>query len=492
MGRHSNGKNNYAVSTNIIIAIVAVIALIAGLVWWFWVRDAADSEQTAAEGECIQGELILPVAASSPTVAEDLLADWAATDPVVRDHCVDPQLVDDPAAAAVYLAVDSPATAAQLEAAGRTAATEAHPVVATAAVGVAGLGQAPAVEDLDPTGVAYPVADHPEAAVTASAALAGPEAAPGLVARDRELSLEAATTDQAPLIAVPENAVPDGYEFTALPDARVDYSAITLSPGDDVSEEQTRAAAEFTTYAQENSGVDSGPAEQPDLSAVWAAAAPGSAAPPVEEAPVPAESTDEGPADDPSETPEVPVAAPTETLLLLDTSRNMVAPFGGGSVYSTAADVLSDVALDLGGQGHSVALWNYSSPLNPGVVNGWRRNVNFSDGRNASDAVQRFGTGGAPQTRSAVAAAVANASDRANEIGAPVRVLLITSGTAEDMDDAAFADAFQRSLNGDVILDVIHVGGQPADPMIGERAATFVEVGTPEELAAETRRAAGL
>ncbi|AGF72423.1 vWA domain-containing protein [Corynebacterium halotolerans] len=491
MGRHSNGKNNYAVSTNVIIAIVVILALIAGLVWWFWVRDAAEPGQTQAEGECIEGELILPVAASSPTVAEDLMADWSGTDPVVRDHCVTPQLVDDPAEAAVYVAADSPATTAVLEEAGRTAASSEHPVVAEGTVGVAGRGQAPTIEDIDAAEVAYPVADQTGAAVTASAALAGADAAPELVARDRELSVGQAVGDEAPLIAVTENTVPEGYEFTALPDARILYSAIPLNPAGEVSEEQSRAGAEFARHAEENSGVSAeDPAgEQPDLSAVWAAAAgeqtPGTESETTTEA---APEETQPPAEDPAPAP-VPA---TDTLLLLDTSRNMSAPFGGGSLYSTAADVLSAVALDLGGQGHGVALWNYSSPINPGVTDGWRRNVNFSGGQAAADAIQRFGTGGVPQTRSAVVAAVANASDRSNEIGAPVRVLLVTSATAQDMDDPTFRDALQRSRHGNVILDVVHVGTEGIDPLLAELADSHTRANTPEELTALVRGTVGL
>lgn len=488
MGRHSSGKNNYAVSANVIVALVVVLALIAGLVWWFWVRDAAEGEQ-AAEGECLQGDLVLPVATSSPGLAEELMNAWSATDPVVRDHCVDPQLVDDPADAAVYLAADSPATAAELERAGRTATSANHPVVAAVTVGVAGRGQSPVIEELDAAQVTYPVADHPDTAVRVAATLA-PDAAPEFIARDREVSVESASSEQAPLIALPENTVPVGYEFTALPDARVPYSAIALTPAGEISEEQTRAAAEFADYAAENSDVETDPAAGPDLTAVWAAASPEGTAPQE----TPEETSEESPTATPAEDPveEAPVTAATDTLLLLDTSRNMVAPFGQGSLYSTAADVLSDVALDLGGQGHSVALWNYSSPINPGVTQGWRRNVNFSDGRNAADAVQRFGTGGIPQTRSAVVAAVNNASDRSNEIGGPVRVLLITSATDQDMDDAAFTAALDRARRGEVILDVIHVGPAGIDPLLADLADSHTVASTPEELEARVREAAGL
>ena len=66
MGRHSDGKNNYSLSSWVIGAVVAVIVLIALLVWWLWPSgnasdNAAGGEEQAGD-ECIQGELTLSIA----------------------------------------------------------------------------------------------------------------------------------------------------------------------------------------------------------------------------------------------------------------------------------------------------------------------------------------------------------------------------------------------------------------------------------------------
>ena len=47
----------------------------------------------------------------------------------------------------------------------------------------------------------------------------------------------------------------------------------------------------------------------------------------------------------------------------------------GPSRYRAAADAIAASAPDISAAGHSVALWNYSSPLNPGVQQGFRRNI---------------------------------------------------------------------------------------------------------------------
>ncbi|WIM72470.1 hypothetical protein QP028_16065 [Corynebacterium suedekumii] len=128
---------------------------------------------------------------------------------------------------------------------------------------------------------------------------------------------------------------------------------------------------------------------------------------------------------------------PVDTLLLFDTSDNTNADFGDGTIHTVGADALAALATALGDEGQQVALWNYSSPLNPGVTNGWRRNISFTDAAESAAAVQRFSTGGVPQSRSALVAATAAAAEQARATGEPARVLLLTTGTAQDMDDAA-------------------------------------------------------
>lgn len=329
MGRHRSESTSFSVAGWVIAVIIAVIVLIAGLIWWFVFR--ADEPQPQAQ-ECIQGELTLPVAGD----AADLISAYNESTPVVRDHCVTAEPVEDIAQAAVI------------------------------------------VTDGDP-----------------------------------ELG------DRTVSSTVPVNG----------------GTAHVLNPAGDVSEEHTRAAADFAKFS---------------------------------EVKAPATTAEETREKTTVET--APPAAAGSTLILFDTSAQ------SEPVHQQATDAISRLARDLGAEGQQVALWNYSSPLNPGVTQGWRNNVGFSDGTEAAEVVQRFGTGGVPQTRSAVVAAVATAADQARATGETVRVLVVTTGTAEDMDDATFAAAFEQARGeADVVVEVAHLGE-------GEADAALAAVSSPTDL----------
>lgn len=169
-----------------------------------------------------------------------------------------------------------------------------------------------------------------------------------------------------------------------------------------------------------------------------------------------------------SEAPDASAAVEAaDTLILVDTSDGMAASFD-----AVSAD-LASTANGLGSEGKQVALWNYSSPLNPGVVVGYRQNLGFGDSAEAAGAVTRFGTGGVPQTRSAVAAALATASDQAQDTGSPARVLLVTSGTEQDMNDEQFSAALEEARRANVELSVVHVGANAPDAAIESAADHF-------------------
>ncbi|NLF89898.1 MAG: VWA domain-containing protein [Corynebacterium marinum] len=330
-------------------------------------------------------------------------------------------------------------------------------------------GEAAVLDDVDPADVSYPVATDPDTAVAVAVALAAEEA-PALIARDREVSGQ----DDAEILAVgPAAGIHKGLGVTPLDvaGAEVVTFAHILNPTGDITEEQARAAAEFAAFHDATAEV---PAELPDRTAAWAAVTED----------VAAEETPE------AEAPET--AAPADTLILLDTSAGTTAALGDRSIYAASAAALGPIARDLGTGGQQVALWNYSSPLNPGVTQGWRRNVNFSDGQQAADAVLRFGTGGVPQTRSALVAALANAADQSRATGEPARVLLVTSGTAQDMDDAAFTQAFTDAIgDADVSVDVVHVGGGEVDGVLAGLTG-HTQITDPAQLESALRAAAGL
>lgn len=180
-------------------------------------------------------------------------------------------------------------------------------------------------------------------------------------------------------------------------------------------------------------------------------------------------STEETPSHEP-EAPATPAAVSADTLLLLDTSDGLAGQF------EPVTGALANTARALSADGKAVALWNYSSPLNPGVTVGYRDNLGFGSGEDAANTMTNFGTGGAPQSRSAVVAAVDTASDRAAEINGPVRVLLVTTGTDSDMDEATFTQAFEQAAGENVELSVVHVGPGEPDAAIEQVATAFTAV----------------
>ncbi|MDY5785373.1 vWA domain-containing protein, partial [Corynebacterium sp.] len=147
---------------------------------------------------------------------------------------------------------------------------------------------------------------------------------------------------------------------------------------------------------------------------------------------------------------------------LLDTSSAAGATFFG---ETTAA--LSATALDLGADGHQVSVWNYSSPLNPGVARGYRRNIDMTgDASEVAQSVRLLGTGGQAQTREAVNAAVQYAAQRPE----PTRIVVVTTGTADAGDDAAFTADIDSVLNDSVEISVVHVGPGMEDPALAQLA----------------------
>ena len=184
--------------------------------------------------------------------------------------------------------------------------------------------------------------------------------------------------------------------------------------------------------------------------------------------------------------PDVTMAA--NTLLLLDTSTAM-AP-----MYGPVSEALGTTASDLAADGGAVSLWNYSSPISETATVGFRQNLGFGDGNAVSGTLSGFGTGGVPQTRSAVVAAVANAADQTAGTGAKARVVVVTTGTEQDMDDAQFTSALKDAASKDVSLSVVHVGEGSVDAALKSAADSVTSVDSADEtqLSGAINKAAGI
>ncbi|MDC7109087.1 von Willebrand factor type A domain protein [Corynebacterium afermentans subsp. afermentans] len=483
MAKHASGKNNYRLSGELIALLVVLALIAAAVIWWLSTRgDDADSAAAQPE-DCVAGELMLPVAASDKGAGQSLVDAYGASSPVVRDYCVKPQLVDSVADAAVFVAPNTAVTHQSLDSAGRTpAVSDAQPAYSEA-VGVAGKDEIK-FEDLTADKLRFAVAEESAAsALVASQVVGNGNDAVQALTDQRIASASELNADAGEYLATAEDAVPEGLKFTPV-GADAVYTAFPLNQNDKVDENQARAGQDFARFASEH--FDGSAKDQPAVSdLVWAAALPAGGE---------AITADEKEDSDPQNAADADKAAdeagsnaaalqPENTLFLLDTSDAM-SPY-----IQPAKDAIANAALELGAQGKQVGLWNYSSPLNPGVVVGYRQNITVSpDADSVAVAVRRFLTGGVPQTRQAVEAA-AGAYGTGD---AKTRIVLVTTGTADAGDDNAFENAVRGAAGDKVEITVVRVGEGEADQAVEALSAKAVDAAQADAIEGAVKQASGL
>ena len=483
MAKHASGKNNYRLSGELIALLVVLALIAAAVIWWLSTRgDDADSAAAQPE-DCVAGELVLPVAASDKGAGQSLVDAYGASSPVVRDYCVKPQLVDSVADAAVFVAPNTAVTHQSLDSAGRTpAVSDAQPAYSET-VGVAGKDEVK-LEDLTADKLRFAVSEESAAsALVASQVVGNDNDAVQALTDQRIASASDLNADAGEYLATAEDAVPEGLKFTPV-GADAVYTAFPLNQNDKVDENQARAGQDFARFASEH--FDGSAKDQPAVSdLVWAAALPaGGEAITADEK----EDSDTQNAADPDKAADEagsnPAALqPENTLFLLDTSDAM-SPY-----IQPAKDAIANAALELGAQGKQVGLWNYSSPLNPGVVVGYRQNITVSpDANSVAVAVRRFLTGGVPQTRQAVEAA-AGAYGTGD---AKTRIVLVTTGTADAGDDNAFENAVRGAAGDKVEITVVRVGEGEADQAVEALSAKAVDAAQADAIEGAVKQASGL
>jgi len=487
VAKHASGKNNYRLSGELIALLVVLALIAAAVIWWLSSRgDDAGSTEAKAE-ECVAGELVLPVAASDKGAGQSLVDAYGDSAPVVRDYCVKPQLVDSVADAAVFVAPNTAVTHQSLESAGRTpAVSDAQPAYSEA-VGVAGKDEVK-LEDLTVDKVRFPVSEESAASALVASKVAGNDNDAVQALTDQRIgSADELNADAGEYLATAEDAVPEGLKFTPV-GADAVYSAFPLNQNDKVDENQARAGQDFARFASER--FDGTEKDQPAVSdLVWAAALPAGGEAITSDAKK--DGAQDGADADKAAGGESADAAganagalqPENTLFLLDTSDAM-SPY-----LQPAKDAIANAALELGGKGKQVGLWNYSSPLNPGVVVGYRQNISVSpDADSVAVAVRRFLTGGVPQTRQAVEAAAG--AYGAGE--AKTRVVLVTTGTADAGDDKAFEDAVRGAAGDKVEITVVRVGEGEADKAVEALSAKTVDAKQADGIDGAVKQASGL
>ena len=483
MAKHASGKNNYRLSGELIALLVVLALIAAAVIWWLSTRGEDSDSAEAQPEDCVAGELVLPVAASDKGSGQSLVDAYGASSPVVRDYCVKPQLVDSVADAAVFVAPNTAVTHQSLDSAGRTpAVSDAQPAYSET-VGVAGKDEVK-LEDLTADKLRFAVSEESAAsALVASQVVGNDNDAVQALTDQRIGSASDLNADAGEYLATAEDAVPEGLKFTPV-GADAVYTAFPLNQNDKVDENQARAGQDFARFASEH--FDGSAKDQPAVSdLVWAAALPAGGEAITADTKENGDAQNAADADKAADEAGSSAAAlqPENTLFLLDTSDAM-SPY-----IQPAKDAIANTALELGAQGKQVGLWNYSSPLNPGVVVGYRQNITVSpDADSVAVAVRRFLTGGVPQTRQAVEAA-AGAYGTGD---AKTRIVLVTTGTADAGDDKAFEDAVRGAAGDKVEITVVRVGEGEADQAVEALSAKAVDAAQADAIEGAVKQASGL
>ncbi|MGV3159505.1 VWA domain-containing protein [Corynebacterium sp. 32222D000AT] len=243
-----------------------------------------------------------------------------------------------------------------------------------------------------------------------------------------------------------------------------------LFTGNDDTGDGTDTAAQETTQAAEETATDE-PAASESSAASEAPSSAESSAPASESAAASTAAAAGATAPD----------APEATLFLLDTSDQM-APY-----FDAAAGGVAGAAEGVGGEDKAVSLWNYSSPISATATVGYRQNLGFSDAGETASVVNNFGTGGVPQTRSAIVAAANNAADYARESNAPARVVLVTTGTDDALADEDFASQLASAKDSNVEISVVHLGDGEVDKALEDAADYFEKVDRADDTNAVNR-----
>ncbi|BDV25910.1 hypothetical protein VH13_08565 [Corynebacterium ulcerans] len=450
MAKHSDGKSNYSVSKGLIGLVVVIIVLVSGVLWWLNTKNSS----TSAAKDCIQGELVLPVASSDKGAAQKVIDAYNEAGRTVRDHCVVAKLSDDITTAGVYLSSESDNTINQeLKKASRSPATLEWPTVATDKVGVASKTGLDSFEAA--TNVTYPVNSDAVASALVAAKLHANdiEATKTALSASLHLTIEEATKQQSETIAIAESNLPSGYSFVPADGLTKPLRSVALNATDKVQEDTIRAGADFGAAIASNA-AETKPSDKASAESITAAEV------------LAALQTQAAEGGDKPES--APTAQPTDTLFLLDTSVNMGKPTSDGSSWQAhSAQAIIQASMKLEKLGKSLALWNYSSPLSHGATHGWRDNIGFGTAKPAetiSQVIQEFGIGGHPLTREATVAALSVADAHIRE-GHAVNLVIVTSGT--DDSSVSLADI---PKNSQLRINVVHVGAAPVDQELAQAA----------------------
>lgn len=433
MAKHSDGKNNYRLSPSVIAIAIVIVLVAAGVFLWTQAK-----QEDSAKSSCINGNLTLPIATNNKDVASHIIDAYNASGRVTRDYCVRAELTNSVAQAGVYLSDESDHQINQvLSAEKRSSATLEWPTVATDKVGIA--RREDAAEDAS---VTYPMKSDAVASALVAAFTHNNDAtaATTMLHAFSETTIDSAVAQSAPKIAVSKSQTPHGYSFEEIPNLSKPLRAVALNPTDSVNEEVVRAGADFGTAIAANSPDAKAPQK---LSKEVATAAE-----------ILASLADNSPAIGAQSD-----QSPRDILMLLDTSEYINGVSTDGiRWFDAASQGLINIAQKQEERGKTIGLWNYSSPLTPGITQGWRSNLNFETpdaARQVKDVLRNFGTGGQPQTLAATSAALNYAVEHAQHSG-KTSVVIVFTGTNDSFN--GLAQSVSKARESQVSLHAIQIG----------------------------------
>lgn len=463
MGRHSDGKSNYRLSGGAILVLLVALAVILSAI--LMMKLNPDRTETSAEQECIAGELSLPVVSTDSTVGNAVVAAYNDSHRVVRDYCVRAELVDRVEDAALLLAPETATTEAILQNAQRTAAVSDPEVVYAAPLGVEGQTSTdPSTLKLE--SVRFVLPGRPDASAAVASLLATDEAGATNALHQQTVPDVEEIQGEDGLYAAAIGQATGDRVFTSL-DSVLHYVAIPLNSTDSVDENESRAGQDLMKQAA-STLQDDDKTQVVDVSEhVWSQVTDGATA-------KPAKQEDDTSSEDQQGT--------RDTLFLYDTSDAMQ-PF-----KPTVDAAIAEDAKRVTESGHQVALWNYSSPLNPGVMKGWRNNIAMTNSaEDVAHTARMLGTGGVPQTREALFAA----ASAMRELDRDVRIVLITTGTADDNGAPEATQELRDHLGERITLSVVRVGENPVDQVVADVATAVKDAPSAEQLGAALSDAVG-
>ena len=463
MGRHSTGLSpKKKVAPQLILALIATVVVVAVFSTSFYLWNGARSRAAdeRAVSDCIQGQLKVPVEVSpdAPDSVDDILNGFVKANPVVKDYCI--ELTRSTPGALLITTGNTSTINYDLDQRGMSPAQTEWTVVAASRVGV-GVRRGSEVPaswadvPVDSTAYNGSFSLGPRlAAVLVRESTDTIDAALGAVADDSMPLMfpEEPSSDTSYILADEDDKLPDGFDFHQVADTVVPFYSVALNAGGGISEEQARVASAIQGYVLSQVPVQLSAGEKQSIvdldsgTALSRALALGGG------------QQQDGSSADASESSDTGASAPAhqDTLLLLDTSTAMAEflPAQVEALKKRAAEVVSN--------GHKVALWNYSSPLNPGVTQGWRNNVAFTDDLSLIDAtLDGFQTGGLSQTRPALINAMQATADHGGG-----QVYLVTTGSVGFYDDDSFSQMLDAFNDSAVTVAAQHVGPGAHDKVL--------------------------